>query len=114
MKITVIHKAFEEVAYTAAEVDVADMQGTEALEYAYRVTQNIEGSWSKGPAIEWEGEIHNNPDFNPNIRVIQPLTITPEGKEYGLRSTSVGDEMIMDGQVFRVASFGFKSVEEAA
>ena len=112
MKITVIHKAFEEVAYTAAEVDVADMKGTEALEYAYRVTQNIEGSWSKGPAIEWEGEIHNNPDYNPNIRVIQPLH-EKNGNTYGLRSTSVGDEMIMDGQVFRVASFGFKQKEAA-
>jgi hypothetical protein len=113
MKITVIHKAFEETAYTAAEVDVADMQGTEALEYAYRATQNIEGSWSKGPAIEWEGKIHNNPDFNPNIKVIQPLH-EKNGKTYGLRSTSVGDEMIMAGKVFRVASFGFKPVEEAA
>ena len=112
MKITVIHKAFEDTAYTAAEVDVADMKGTEALEYAYRVTQNIEGSWSKGPAIEWEGEIHNNPDYNPNIRVIQPLH-EKNGKTYGLRSTSVGDEMIMDGQVFRVASFGFKQKEAA-
>ena len=113
MKITVIHKAFEEVAYTAAEVDVADMQGTEALEYAYRATQNIEGSWSKGPAIEWDGEIHNNPDYNPNITVIQPLH-EKNGNTYGLRSTSMGDEMIMDGQVFRVASVGFKLVDKAA
>ena len=112
MKVTVIHKAFEDVAYTAAEVDVADMKGTQALKYAYRATQNIEGSWSKGPAIEWEGEIHNNPDYNPNIRVIQPLH-EKNGKTYGLRSTSVGDEMIMDGQVFRVASFGFKQKEAA-
>ena len=114
MKITVIHKAFEDVAYTAAEVDVADMQGTQALEYAYRVTQNIEGSWSKGPTIEWDGETHDNGDFNPNITVIQPLKITPEGKEYGLRSTSMGDEMIMEGKTYRVASFGFTKVEEAA
>jgi hypothetical protein len=113
MKVTVIHKAFEEVAYTAAEVDVADMQGTEALEYAYRVTQNIDGSWSKGPAIEWEGEIHNNPDYNPNITVIQPLH-EKNGNTYGLRSTSMGDEMIMNGKTYRVASFGFTKVEEAA
>ena len=113
MKVTVIHKAFEEVAYTAAEVDVADMQGTEALEYAYRVTQNIDGSWSKGPAIEWEGEIHNNPDYNPNITVIQPLH-EKNGNTLGLRSTSVGDEMIMNGKTYRVASFGFTKVEEAA
>ena len=113
MKITVIHKAFEDTAYTAAEVDVADMQGTEALEYAYRVTQNIEGSWSKGPAIEWEGKIHNNPDYNPNITVIQPLH-EKNGNTYGLRSTSMGDEMIMAGKTYRVASFGFTKVEEAA
>jgi hypothetical protein len=113
MKVTVIHKAFEEVAYTAAEVDVADMQGTEALEYAYRVTQNIDGSWSKGPAIEWEGEIHNNPDYNPNITVIQPLH-EKNGNTYGLRSTSMGDEMIMDGKTYRVASVGFKLVDKAA
>ena len=109
----VIHGAFEDTPRTVAFVEVGERTGSDALEYAYFRTQNIQGSWSKGPVIEWDGETHDNGDYSQDITVMAPLTITPEGKEYGLRSTSVGDEMIMDGQVFRVASFGFKQKEAA-
>ena len=47
MQVAVIHKAFEDTPRTVAFVDVADdMQVEEALEYAYRWTNNVMGSWS--------------------------------------------------------------------
>ena len=109
MYIKVIHRAFEDTPYTAAVVDCPTDNINEALEYAYRVTQNIEGSWSKGPVIEWEGEEHDNPDFNPDITVMQPLHVR-EGKEYGLRSTSVGDHILFGTVKYKVDSFGFSEL----
>jgi len=32
------------------------------------------------------------------------------GVEYGLRSTSVGDQMLLGNKKYRVASFGFKEI----
>jgi hypothetical protein len=112
MKATLIHSAFENEAVRVAEINVADMQGTEALEYVFRVTQNLEGSWSKGPAIEWDGEIHNNPDFNPNITVTEPLKVGKNGNTYGHRSTSVGDYVLLGEELWRVAYAGFEPAQE--
>jgi len=106
----VIHTAFEDTPRTVAFVEVGDRTGVDALEYAYRRTQNIEGSWSKGPVIEWEGETHDNGDYSQDITVMAPLTITPEGKEYGLRSTSVGDHILFGTVKYKVDSFGFSEV----
>jgi len=108
-QVAVIHSAFSDKhnPHVVAFVEAGERTGTEALEYAYRVTQNIEGSWSKGPTFEWEGETHTNPDFNPDITVMVPLTLTPEGKEYGLRSTSMGDQMLLGTDKYEVAAFGF-------
>jgi len=39
-----------------------------------------------------------------------PLKITPEGKEYGLRSTSVGDHILFGTVKYKVDSFGFSEV----
>ena len=69
----VIHTAFEDTPRTVAFVEVGDRTGNDALEYAYRLTQNIEGSWSKGPVIEWEGQEHDNGDYSEDITVMQPL-----------------------------------------
>ena len=106
----VIHTAFEDTPRTVAFVEVGDRTGVDALEYAYRRTQNIEGSWSKGPVIEWEGETHDNGDYSKDITVMAPLAITPEGKEYGLRSTSVGDHILFGTVKYKVDSFGFSEV----
>ncbi len=75
-----------------------------ALEYAYRFTQNIEGSWSKGPIFE-DGTA--NTDYREFIEVVSPLE-AHNGKIYGHRSSMSGDEFELDGDVYRVASFGFK------
>jgi hypothetical protein len=105
----VIHTAFEDTPRTVAFVEVGDRTGNDALEYAYRRTQNIEGSWSKGPTIEWDGETHNNGDYSEDITVMQPLHVS-EGKTYGLRSTSVGDHILFGTVKYRVDSFGFSEL----
>ena len=105
----VIHGAFEDTPRTVAFVEVGERTGTDALEYAYRRTQNIEGSWSKGPVIEWEGETHDNGDYSADITVMQPLHVS-EGKTYGLRSTSVGDHILFGTVKYKVDSFGFSEL----
>ena len=105
----VIHTAFEDTPRTVAFVEVGERTGTDALEYAYRRTQNIEGSWSKGPVIEWEGAEHDNGDYSEDITVMQPLHVS-EGKTYGLRSTSVGDHILFGTVKYKVDSFGFSEL----
>ena len=102
MYIKVIHRAFEDTPYTAAVVDCPTDNINEALEYAYRWTNNIDGSWS----------MKIGADANDDVEVIAPL-IQHNGKAYGLRSTSVGDVMIVDDgegftDTFKVAGFGFE------
>ena len=74
------------------------------LEQAYCLTQNIRGSWSRGPNFE-DGEI--NMDFNSNIQVIAPLEVY-EGKTYGHRSSMVGDEFELNGKIYRCDTIGFE------
>ena len=76
-----------------------------ALEYAFRWTQNLEGSWSRD-------DLPNNPDRNPNVIVKGNLPVH-NGKTYGMRSTSVGDLMVLNGgpDTYKVARFGFEKVE---
>ena len=105
----VIHTAFEDTPRTVAFVEVGERTGTDALEYAYRRTQNIEGSWSKGPVIEWEGAEHDNGDYSEDITVMAPLHVS-EGKTYGLRSTSVGDHIVFGTVKYVVDSFGFSEL----
>ena len=105
MKITVVHKAFEDTPQVVAEVEAPHSVVEEALEYAYRWTNNVMGSWSiKKQKIE-DGE--PNGDFNPNVKVVADLHVDESGKAWGLRSTSVRDMMHVDGRSFEVAGFGF-------
>ena len=39
------------------------------------------------------------------------LTTDENGKEWGLRSTSVGDQMLIGNKKYVVAGFGFKTIE---
>jgi len=84
-----------------ATVKTDSVEVAEALEYAFRWTQNIHGSWSKP----------GTPDSNNNVTVHAPL---PEhnGMVYGLRSSMVGDEFIIDGKTYTVASHGFLELPE--
>lgn len=84
------------------------MTDEDHLEYAYRWTQNIGGSWSRGA--------DNNPDYNWRVKKMQANEVI-DGKTYGQRSTSVGDYMSLSdatGNIrrYRVAGVGFERVGE--
>ena len=112
MKITVIHNAMRDETPTAVALvhiptnpksGIIDIE--DALEYAYRWTNNVMGSWSIKKEFFDDGE--PNGDFNPNVKVMAPLH---EGG-MGLRSTSVGDQMLVGNKKYVVASFGFKTLD---
>jgi len=95
-QVAVIHTAFEETPRTVAFVEVGDRVGDEALEYAYRWTQNIFDSWSlKMPE-----------DGNEDVTVMGDIS---DG--YGLRSTSVGDQVLVGTEKYVVAPCGFETLE---
>jgi len=104
MQIKVIHKAFEDTATHVATVSAPHAVVTEALEFAYRYTNNIDGSWS----------MKIGSDANDAVEVVAPLYTDADGKQWGHRSTSVGDVMIVEGVEYTVSGFGFTKVEEAA
>ena len=113
MQIMVIHTDRETNKQEA--VAVVTFNGTDVdagLEYAYRWTNNIDGSWSKGEDVEFDGRLYENTDFNENVKVLAPL---PKflGRTLGHRSSSVGDMMVIDGETYKVASFGFEKMETA-
>ena len=94
-QVAVIHTAFEDSPRTVAFVEVGERIGTEALEYAYRWTQNIFDSWSlKMPE-----------DGNDDVTVMGELV---DGM--GLRSTSVGDQILMGTKKYKVAFAGFEEI----
>ena len=109
MNILVLHRAFGD-DYAAAKVSAPGyLDAIDALDYAFRWTNNVAGSWSRR-------DIEDNGDFNPSVEVIEPL----DESGMGHRSTSTGDLMqIIDderapealaGRIFEVSSFGFKDV----
>jgi hypothetical protein len=114
MKITVIHKAMRDETPTPVALvnipKIENMEIEDALEYAYRWTNNIGGSWSKKIGM----------DANDNVEVLAPLHWDQKNRRYlGLRSTMTFDEMVVhtenknafwNGKRFKVASFGFKEV----
>ena len=99
-QVAVIHTAFEDKPSTVAFVNVKeDMTLIEKLEYAYRWTQNIMDSWSlKMPE-----------DGNDDVTVMGDIS-----SGYGLRSTSVGDQMLVGNKKYVVASFGFETLDGEA
>jgi len=98
-QVAVIHTAFEDTPRTVAFVEVGERVGTEALEYAYRWTQNIMDSWSlKMPQ-----------DGNDDVTVMGELPVV-DGETYGLRSTSMGDQMLLGTTKYKVAAVGFEEI----
>ena len=97
IKVTVMHKHPEIIdgLDIVADVHAPSDNVNDALEYAFRWTQNISGSWSKKIGS----------DSNNDVKV---LDVREDG--LGLRSTSVGDRMMSEGSEFEVESFGFKEV----
>jgi len=68
----------------------------QALEYAWRYTNNVMGSWS----------LKIGEDANDDVTV---LVKREDGM--GLRSSMMGDRFEVDGVDYRVALAGFKKVE---
>ena len=100
-QVAVIHTAFEDKPSTVAFVEIPnDAESTiDKLEFAYRWTQNIMDSWSlKGPA-----------DGNDKVTVVGDIS-----SGYGLRSTSVGDQMLVGNVKYKVARFGFETLDGEA
>ena len=96
-QVAVIHTAFEDTPSTVAFVNVPEFPTLiETLEYAYRWTQNIMDSWSlKMPE-----------DGNDAVTVVGDIS---DG--YGLRSTSVGDQILVGTEKYVVAPFGFGTLD---
>ena len=92
---------------------VAALTVEDALQLAYTKTQNVFGSWSRGPAFEIGGETVTNEDYSPEIVVIAPLP-TRLGRTYGHRSSHIGDVFSLNGVEYRVASFGFERSDDLA
>ena len=95
--VAVIHTAFVDKPSTVALVQTTEgMSLIEKLEYAYRWTQNIMDSWSlKMPE-----------DGNDAVTVVGDIS---DG--YGLRSTSVGDQILVGTEKYVVAPFGFETLD---
>jgi hypothetical protein len=98
-QVAVIHTAFEDTPRTVAFVEVGDRTGTSALEYAYRWTQNIMDSWS----------LKMEQDGNDDVTVVGELPVH-DGQTFGLRSTSMGDHMLLGTTKYKVAMVGFEEL----
>lgn len=111
MQIVVLHKDHEHNTWEAVASVTYDGDDIDAgLNYAYRWTNNLDGSWSQGEEVVFDGRLYENTDFNPNVKVLAPLP-NILGRTYGHRSSMVGDMMVVDGEGYKVASFGFDKVE---
>ena len=114
MKIIVKHAQFEPqsgkvLGYTpVAEVNVpveisSSSPIDDCLEYAWRYTNNVDGSWS----------LKIGDDANDNVTVLEDLSISKRtGKPMGVRSSMTGDRLDVDGDEYKVAMFGFKKVQK--
>jgi hypothetical protein len=116
MKITVEHANrdrqsgnvinFTAVAEVQIPVEISAFGTTDdCLEYAYRWTNNIEGSWSikKTSFTLKDGNSISNGDYNNKVTVLKH-------REDGLgqRSSMMGDRFIADGVSYDCSPFGFK------
>jgi len=102
MQVLVQHQEFnndtgEVIGFTdVARVNVSPIATfNQALEYAWRYTNNVMGSWSK----------KIGGDANDDVEVLYQRE---DGM--GLRSSMVGDRFILDGKTYKVAFAGFEEV----
>ena len=99
-------------SYTdVARVDVSDFVNhgvEEMLEYAYRYTNNVMGSWSikKEFLPTRDGGEMPNGDYNEDVTVLRQRE---DGM--GQRSTMVFDRMVVGDETYTVSPVGFKKVE---
>ena len=95
--VAVIHTAFEDKPSTVALVHTKEgMTLSQKLEYAYRWTQNIMDSWSLKMPM----------DGNDDVTVMGEIV---DGM--GLRSTSMGDQILVGTEKYVVAPMGFTTLD---
>ena len=95
--VAVIHTAFEDKPSTVALVQTKEgMSLIEKLEYAYRWTQNIMDSWSLKLPM----------DGNDDVTVMGDIS-----SGMGLRSTSMGDQILVGTEKYVVAPMGFTTLD---
>tara|TARA_R110000868_G_scaffold124961_2_gene330177 strand:+ start:2029 stop:2424 length:396 start_codon:yes stop_codon:yes gene_type:complete len=87
-----------------------DKDPMDCLEYAFRWTNNVNGSWSKEEVVSYMNEYGDevteaNGDYNKDVT---SLAILEDG--LGARSTSVEDRMILNGVVYKVDGCGFEEL----
>jgi len=87
-----------------------DKDPMDCLEYAFRWTNNVKGSWSKEEVISYMDEYgdnveETNGDYNKDVTA---YGLRDDG--LGTRSTSVEDRMILNGVVYKVSDLGFKEL----
>ena len=90
-----------------------ERQDWELLEYAWRWSNNVEGSWSRPADL---GGMANG-DFNDRVHVLAELPVH-QGKLYGLRSSMVGDVFVLGdagnaepSHAYAAQSFGFGEID---
>lgn len=117
-RYTLIHSAFLDADESATEVAVIDLEQDgqsriQDLEVIFRLTNNIDGSWSQGAQIQTrDGDWIENEDYDERVCTIVPLPVH-KGRKYGLRSTSVGDHVKTDcGELWICCSMGWKQVDK--
>lgn len=64
---------------------------------AFRLTNNIGGSWSKPATFTWDGVEEVNEQYDDRVEVLVELETDDAGNAWGLRSTSSGD-VLFDGE----------------
>jgi len=113
MNITIIHTGFRKPSEMVAMVEAPTTDVMKSLNYAYAKTQNAFGSWSRKEVFTTnDGEVIENEDYCESVSVLKELKADKDGNIYGIRSTSVGDRMILDdGTEYEVDDIGFKLLE---
>ena len=96
-----VYHAHPDGYHHVATVDVSgwefdNAETDDVLEYAFRWTQNIDGSWS----------LKDGADANEQVTVIDHVP-----GHCGYRSTSVNDAVVYNGRAYLVASHGFQPHE---
>jgi hypothetical protein len=102
-------EGYRDVAIVSIPQEISAFGTTlDCLEYAYRWTNNVQGSWSikKTSFPDPANGDRVNGDYNENVAV---LYTRPDGM--GQRSTMMGDRMVVDGETYKVDVFGFTKVE---
>ena len=98
--IQVFHSAYEDEPKLVATVTSNERNIHADLENAFQWTQNVYDSWSmKGLR-----------DGNKNV-VVETALNEINGEVWGIRSTSVGDFMVVNDQVWEVSCVGFTRLE---